>query len=129
MCSGFSKNTSKWINFQKSCINCNFSSKRTHKYLSWILNSVFWGTPLFQSTSFSEDFSVDVFISVNTLSIKSPLTLARKKKSNEIMIYCDWTTRFFFTWCKPRNIYMCLKENQKHFKTKLITKSIYISDY
>ena len=24
---------------------------------------------------------------------------------------------------------MCLKENQKHLKTKLITKSIYISDY
>ena len=68
--SDFFKNICKELNFQKSCITCDFSSKLYNKYISWILTRAFC-RPLLQCTSFSEHFSVDIFISINTLFIKS----------------------------------------------------------
>ena len=64
----FSKKTCKEVAFQESYITCEFSSKIPHKYLSWTLTRVFY-TPLFQSVSFPQHFSVDVFISIYTVSI------------------------------------------------------------
>lgn len=53
------KSTAEGSNIKKNFVTCNFSSKLTHWYFSWILTTVF-SAYFLQSKSFSEHFSVDV---------------------------------------------------------------------
>ena len=64
------KTRNSYTDFQKSCMTCNCSCKLPHIYFSCILTTIFSTT--FQiSIFFLDDFSVDVFISIYTLSIKT----------------------------------------------------------
>ena len=64
------KSTAEGSNIKKNFVTCNFSSKLTHWYFSWILTIVF-SAYFLQSKSFSEHFSVDVSFLFILFSLKA----------------------------------------------------------
>ena len=64
------KSTAEGSNIKKNFVTCNFSSKLTHWYFSWILTTVF-SAYFLQSKSFSEHFSVDVSFLFILFSLKA----------------------------------------------------------
>ena len=85
------KNTCKGVNFQKSWITCNFSSKLHHKYLSWILARVFW-TSLFQSNSFSEHFSVFFYFylyPIHEMHLKQTFSFTFSHSHSHIKVFSE----------------------------------------
>ena len=116
--SDFSENMCKWVTFQKSCITCNFSGKLPHKYLSRNLTRVSC-TTLFQYTSLSEQFYVNVVISTYAISTKS--------HKEGIKLNSEFTS-FSLHDVNLQILLCCLKENEKYFTAKLIAKFIFTSD-
>ena len=88
---------------------------------------LYYINPKHKSKALSEHFSVDVVISIYTLSVKGLLNLAIKE-SNEIVTSCKLITQFSLHDINLEIFKCCLKENEKYFKEKLITKSIYTFD-
>ena len=62
------KNTCEGVDFKKRCITCNFGSKQPQLFLMDFDYSYLYTFVL--EHSFSEHFSVFVYISIYTLSIK-----------------------------------------------------------